>query len=351
MGNKGLIASSALAIALSGQAFAQDDEERATYITILGNYALVDEDRDGAQDNIDDAVGAQLIIGQQRASGFGFEATLFADVIETGSGNGTDFYRPGLGLDIIYGFGDRSAFTPFLLLGGGASYNDVSPDDADDYDWYGNAGLGFVTGPLNRYDLKLRAEVRYLYDNFLDGFEDYKAGLGLEIPLYGRPKTIEKVVEKVKVVEVKPEGFGDADNDGIIDSRDQCPNTPEGTRVDGTGCPLGDVVALDGVTFETNSDRLRPDAKTILDDAARVLERYPEMIVEVAGHTDSIGSDAYNQQLSQKRAASVRRYLSDKGIDENRMTAVGYGESEPVDTNDTSEGRERNRRVELRIKN
>lgn len=351
MGNNGLIAGSLLAIVVCGQAFAQDDEERATYITILGNYAMMDEDRDGPIDGIDDAMGAQFIFGQQRASGFGFEATLFGDVIETGDGNGTDFYRPGLGLDIIYGFGDRKGFTPFLLLGAGGSYNDISPDSEDDYDWYGNAGLGFVTGPLNKYDIKLRAELRYLYDNFQDGYEDYKAGLGIEIPLYGEPKTIEKVVEKVKIVEVKPEGFGDADKDGIIDSHDQCPNTPEGTRVDGTGCPLGDVVALDGVTFETDSDRLRPDARTILDDAARVLERYPEMMVEIAGHTDSVGGDAYNQQLSQKRAESVLSYLTEKGIDAGRMTAVGYGESEPVDSNDSAEGRERNRRVELRIKN
>lgn len=351
MGKQGLIASSALAIAMCGTAFAQDDEDRATYITFLGTYSLVDENRDGAADGIEDAIGGQFIIGQQLASGFGFEATLFADMIETGTGNGTDYYRPGLGLDVIYAFGDRTAFTPFVLLGAGGAYNDVNPDSADDYDWYGNAGLGFVTGPLNKYDLKMRFELRYLYDNFMDGYDDYKAGLGLEIPLYGEPKTVEKIVEKVKVVEVKAEGFGDADNDGIIDNRDQCPNTPEGTRVDGSGCPLGDVVGLDGVTFETNSDRLRPDAQTILDDVAGVMERYPEMMVEVAGHTDSIGSDGYNQQLSQKRAESVRQYLTDKGIAGDRMTAVGYGESEPVDSNDTKEGRERNRRTELRIRN
>lgn len=350
MGKQGLIASTALAIALSGPALAQDDEDRATYITILGTYSKMDDDRSLAG-NIDDAIGGQFIIGQQRASGFGFEATIFADLIETGSGNGTDYYRPGLGLDLIYGFGDRTEFTPFVLLGAGADYNDVSPNSEDDYDWYGNAGVGFVTGPLNKYDIKLRAELRYVYDNFQDGYSDYRAGLGLEIPLYGEPETVEKVVEKVKVVEVTPEGFGDADGDGIIDSRDQCPNTPAGTRVDGTGCPLGDVVGLDGVTFETDSDRLRPDAKTILDEVTRVMERYPEMMVEVAGHTDSVGPDAYNQQLSQKRAEAARQYLVDKGIAADRMTATGYGESEPVDSNDTKEGRERNRRTELRIQN
>ena len=350
MGKQGLIAGTALALAVGGQAFAQDSEDRATYITILGTYSQIDEDR-SALGNIDDAMGVQFIIGQQRASGLGFEATLFGDVIETGSGNGTDYYRPGLGLDLFYAFGDRKGFTPFVLVGAGGTYNDVFPDSEDDYDWYGNAGLGLVTGPLNKYDLKLRAEVRYIYDNFQDGYDDYRAGLGLEIPLYGEPKTIEKIVEKVKVVEVAGEGLGDADGDGIVDGTDQCPNTPAGTRVDGDGCPLGDVVALNGVTFETDSNRLRPDAVTILDEVAEVLNRYPEMLVEVAGHTDSVGADAYNQQLSQRRAEAVVEYLVGKGIAADRMTAMGYGESEPVDSNDTKDGRERNRRVELRIKN
>ncbi len=352
MGKIAWITAGTLAATLGGAALAQDDEERATYFTVLGTYSQLDEDRNipGTTD-IDEGGGIQLILGQQRASGFGFEASLFADFLETGADNGTDFYRPGLGLDIIYGLGDRQGFTPFLLLGAGGVYNDVYPDENDDYGWYGNAGLGLVTGPLNKYGIKLRAEVRYIYDDFEDGYDDYRAGLGLEFPLYGEPRHIEKIVEKVKVVEVPGEGLGDEDGDGIVDGKDQCPGTPQGTRVDGSGCPLGNVVALNGVTFELNKDRLRPDAKTILDSVTDIMERYPEMVVEVAGHTDSLGTDEYNQQLSQKRAEAVRRYLIDKGVAADRMTAVGYGESEPVDTNDTMEGRERNRRVELRIKN
>ena len=352
MDHKGLIAAAALAITANGMAWAQDDEDRATYITVLGTYSQFDDER-GALTGVEseDGGGIRLLIGQQRASGFGLELNLSGDLIETGSGNGTDFYRAGLGIDAIYGLGDRSGFMPFALLGAGGAYNDASPDSRDDYDFYANAGIGLITGPLNKYDVKLRAELRYIYDNFEDAYTDYQAGLGIEIPLYGEPEVIEKIVEKVKVVEVQADGLGDADDDGIVDGRDQCPNTPAGTRVDGEGCALGDVVGLDGVTFEFNSDRLRPDARTILDDVAEVMERYPEMLVEVAGHTDSLGSDAYNMELSQKRAAAVRRYLIDSGIAADRMTAVGYGETEPVDTNDTEEGRERNRRVELRIQN
>lgn len=352
MDHKGLIAVAAFAISANGLAWAQDDEKRATYFTVLGTYSQFDDARgDASGAVIDDGGGIRLLFGQQRASGFGLELNLSGDMIETGPGNGTDFYRAGLGIDALYAFGDRSGATFFALLGAGGAYNDVAPNSSDDYDYYGNAGLGLVTGPLNKYDVKLRAELRYIYDNFDSGFTDYQAGLGLEIPLYGEPEVIEKIVEKVKVVEVAGDGLGDADGDGIVDGKDQCPNTPSGTRVDGEGCPLGDVVELDGVTFELDSDRLRPDAKTILDAVAEVMKRYPEMLIEVAGHTDSLGSDAYNQQLSQQRAEAVRQYLVDTGISGNRMTAVGYGESEPVDSNDTADGRERNRRVEMRIQN
>ena len=352
MSNKGLIAASALTVALAGPAVAQDEEARATYFSVLGTYSQFDDNRNVPGTDIDDGAGIHLILGQQRASGFGLELSLAADVIETGADNGTDFYRAALGLDLIYGLGDREGFTPFALIGAGAAYNDVFPDSQDDYDWFANAGLGLVTGPLNKYGAKLRFEVRYIYDAFQDSYDDYKAGLGVEFPLYGEPQVIEKVVEQVKIVEVAGAGgLSDSDGDGIVDDKDQCPNTPAGTRVDGNGCPLGDTVTLHGVTFETDSNRLRPDAQTILNDVYLIMDRYPEMIVEVAGHTDSIGPDAYNQDLSQRRAQAVLDYLADKGVDANRMTAVGYGESEPVDSNDSKEGRERNRRVELRIKN
>ncbi len=361
MGKHGSIAAAVLAVSFCTSAMAEDSADSSTYFSLLGSYSKYDEGRNdwvtaatggASSSNIDEGGGLQIIFGQQLATGFGLELTVFADFLETDSGNGTDFYRQGLGVDLVYGLGSREKFTPFVLLGGGVVYNDVFPDSGDDYDAYGNAGLGLVSAPLNRYGMKLRAEVRYLFDSFQTGYDDYKAGIGLEIPLYGKPKVVEKIIEKVKVVEIQGEGgLSDADNDGIVDGRDQCPNTEEGVRVDGNGCPLGNVVALHGVTFETASDRLRPDAKTILDDVSKVMERYPEMLVEIAGHTDSIGSDLYNQNLSQKRAESVRRYLVAKGVASERMKAVGYGESEPVDTNETKEGRERNRRVELRINN
>ncbi len=367
-----LTSAATLALACAGAAFA-DEDTRATYFSVMGSYTVADDQRDvdnldngGITTEIEDAYGMQFALGQMRQSGFGFELSLFNDIYETEQGNGTDFYRYGVGLDVIYAINvnkeaddPRDSWMPYLIIGGGAVYNDVydllntDPDNRDDYGFYANAGIGMVTPSLNKYGMKVRLDLRYVYDDFESGYdEEYKGNIGIEFPLFGEPKVIEKVVETVKVVEVsKDSGLKDSDNDGIVDNKDNCPNTPEGVRVDGEGCPLGGVVALDGVTFEFNGDRLRPDAATILEDAAEVLNRYPEMLVEVAGHTDSIGGDAYNQTLSQKRAEAVRQFLIGKGISAERLTAVGYGESEPRATNDTEEGRELNRRVELRIQN
>jgi OOP family OmpA-OmpF porin len=105
---------------------------------------------------------------------------------------------------------------------------------------------------------------------------------------------------------------------------------------------------LEGVNFEFDSARLTSPAKSILDRVAMSLAQWPEIRVEVAGHTDSIGPNAYNMRLSQSRAESVRAYLMERGIAADRMAAKGYGEDVPIADNSTKDGRSKNRRVELR---
>ena len=140
----------------------------------------------------------------------------------------------------------------------------------------------------------------------------------------------------------------DSDGDGVVDSKDECPNTPAGERVDFRGCPFTKEIQLPGVVFDTNSADLRPESFAILDGAAGTLLRYTDIKVEVAGHTDSVGSDGYNQNLSQRRAETVLKYLADKGVT-NAVRARGYGERQPIASNATEEGRLANRRVTLRI--
>jgi outer membrane protein OmpA-like peptidoglycan-associated protein len=111
------------------------------------------------------------------------------------------------------------------------------------------------------------------------------------------------------------------------------------------------TIVLKGVNFDNNAAILRTDAATILDDQVATLKRYPALKVEVAGHTDSNNSDAYNQQLSERRAKAVMEYFVAKGVAAEQLTAKGYGESQPIADNGTAEGRAQNRRVELRILN
>jgi len=145
----------------------------------------------------------------------------------------------------------------------------------------------------------------------------------------------------------------DSDGDGVYDGLDKCPDTKRGVKVDETGCAIlfekdQANLVLEGVKFEFDSDQLTADSKTVLDGVAASLQDWKEIRIEVAGHTDSKGRDAYNLNLSQKRAESVRRYLIEQGVNGSRVVAKGYGETQPVADNATDRGRSENRRVELR---
>jgi len=136
---------------------------------------------------------------------------------------------------------------------------------------------------------------------------------------------------------------GDADGDGVPDSRDKCPNTPRGVKVTSEGCW---VLSGQDVLFDFNSARIKDTY--VLDEAAKILMANPEITGELRGHTDSVGPEEYNMRLSQRRAEAVHEYFVNKGVARNRLRSVGYGESSPVASNDTPEGRHLNRRVELR---
>jgi outer membrane protein OmpA-like peptidoglycan-associated protein len=123
----------------------------------------------------------------------------------------------------------------------------------------------------------------------------------------------------------------------------------------GTGVDVvrkGDNITLDvpgGVTFAFDSDAINSQFYPVLDKVAGTLAEYDKTVIEVAGHTDSVGSDAYNQQLSERRANSVASYLSGRGVNRSRVVTVGAGEQHPVASNDTEDGRAQNRRVEITI--
>lgn len=187
---------------------------------------------------------------------------------------------------------------------------------------------------------------------------------------------VEKKVEPPKkVVKVEPKKAPlDSDGDGVPDSIDKCPGTPRGVQVDENGCPPdsdGDGVpdyldqcpdtpkgapvnvvgcwTLKGINFDYNKWDIKPQYDGLLKENIEVLKMNPTFIVEVQGHTDSVGSQQYNQPLSEKRAEAVKVHFIANGIEPNRVSVRGFGKLAPIASNETAEGRAQNRRIEIKI--
>lgn len=137
---------------------------------------------------------------------------------------------------------------------------------------------------------------------------------------------------------------GDSDGDGVNDDLDECPNTIQGAIVDDVGCG----VKLTGAHFKFDSDELNPEAVLVLDEVAERMQDFPDVDLIVEGHTDTSGEEAYNVDLSKRRAQAAADYLVEQGVDPSRLEVVGLGSSQPVADNSTREGREENRRVVFR---
>ena len=135
----------------------------------------------------------------------------------------------------------------------------------------------------------------------------------------------------------------DTDKDGVADYQDECPGTPLGAKADSRGCWV-----LKGVYFDTGKSNIKPESYPVLDEVVDVLKKNSDLKIEVQGHTDSVGSASSNQALSEKRAKSVMEYFNKNGAKSSQLSYKGYGEDVPIDTNDTPEGRSKNRRVELK---
>jgi len=149
----------------------------------------------------------------------------------------------------------------------------------------------------------------------------------------------------------------DNDQDGIPDATDQCPNEAEtkNGKDDEDGCPdlvriVGDQIKIsEKVYFATNKDKILDKSFDLLKEVATVIRSKPDMSVRVEGHTDDVGRDKKNMDLSQRRAESVKKFLIDEGVAADRLTAEGLGETKPIADNKTEEGRAENRRVEFHI--
>lgn len=348
----------------SSLASAQQPTDTRFYVAPMASYSFFNEDTFDP----DDQLGGQLSFGKTLTKYLAVElyGFYFDDVdAQRRLGSKANIDVAGYGLSAL-AFPMRDVFPVFAVVGIGRGQHDfdqrtsgpagLNKQDSNFID----VGAGFLV-PVNDYGIAVRAEYRYrMTDVDAPGGGEYKyrdnvVSLGLQIPLGAKPEAVQPPPPAPTPEPTRP---SDSDGDGVLDSRDQCPGTPPGTEVDDTGCPVEKQAApiiLKGVTFEFDSARLTRNAANRLNDVVNTLQANPNPNVQVNGYTDSIGSKAYNQQLSQERADSVKRYLVDHGVNSRRLTTKGFGESNPVAPNtkpngsDNPAGRAQNRRVEMHV--
>lgn len=246
-------------------------------------------------------------------------------------------------IDVLYGLDfDLGRFKPFVVSGLGNS----NIDGENDSIWDIGAGLRL---PLNER-WTWRTSIRNYYALGRD-FEDQDFGIDttLVYRFGGSRKSMASSNEPPRegiqeVVEV-----ADADRDGVPDANDLCSDTPRSYAVDKDGCPIAieEVARVELlVNFDFDRSEVKEQYLPEIERVARFMEQYPDRVVELEGHTDSRGTDAYNLGLSQRRAEAVMAELVGRfGISPSRVSAKGFGESQPIGSNDSAQGRAENRRV------
>lgn len=281
------------------------------------------------------------------------------------SGSITDFYVP-------VGFGIKANLSSRINLDLGYSMGYVDGDELDGYYKapiindkfsYLHAGLEFSLGKSTRPQLAVHNPPAQLSRNAVDAYDELRASLAASEAAYNK-----------KLAELNAMKL-DSDFDGVSDYFDKCPNTPTGVKVDGAGCalPIPPPAVKDTVVeIKNNTYIITAEDKKIISEAIRNLEfdfgkssirahsfpyldRTASLLItkgiklKLSGHTDNIGSDEFNMQLSRNRAEAVMNYLVSKGANPAAIEAKGYGKSQPIASNKNANGRQLNRRVEFLI--
>lgn len=356
---KNLLCCALLAAAAMAQSAAAQDFDDRWYLS--GGLGMNYQDKDRGTKN---AEFVTLGLGKFISPNWSIDAELNYQNPKFESNRHLLFSQYGASLDARYHFiKEGRNWWPYLRMGIGAQRveeefnafpNPNSPGQREDTHLAANLGVGLQAD----YDrIAMRAEVgtRVAFDDQSvvapdsSSFSDALLSLTMLVRLGDRAAP---VVTPDPVAPQQTCADLDDDGDGVNNCDDKCPNSVAGQAIGPDGCPVPLTIDLKGVNFDFDKDTLRPDAEAILAEAVSILQKYPQLKVEVAGHTDSVGSEQYNQGLSERRAAAVYNYLTSNGIDSSRLVGPnGFGELRPIDTNDTAEGRARNRRTELNVQN
>lgn len=256
-------------------------------------------------------------------------------------------------------------FTPSMYTGVGFSYfTPVEERGVEDINLNVPFGLGLELNWNHQYAVFWRGAYQFNYGDIMDGVDDgdndhfttneiglkyyFNQNNSFDIPQFG------DIVWRKRGRKSKSHNMDDLDNDGVLDRYDKCPDLAG--PISNNGCPeisketydLFDR-ALRGVQFDFNKATLKTSSNMILDEIAEILLGNPYLQLSIHGHTDHVGTDNYNLKLSNARAKTVHHYLEVKGIAPDRMTFKGYGESMPISSNVSEEGRALNRRVVFQV--
>ncbi|PVZ13602.1 MULTISPECIES: OmpA family protein [unclassified Pseudomonas] len=252
-------------------------------------------------------------------------------------------------LDALYHFGTPGVgLRPYVSAG--FSHQSISNVQANghsgrDSSTFFNAGAGAKYYFTENVYARAGVEAMYNIDR---GETEWAPSVGVGVNFGGGAKKAAPAPVAAPVADA----CTDADQDGVCDNVDKCPNTPANTAVDADGCPaVAQTVRVElDVKFDFDKAVVKPNSYADIKNLADFMKQYPQTTTTVEGHTDSVGTDAYNQKLSEKRAAAVRNVLVNQyGVQGSRVNSVGYGESRPVADNATEAGRAVNRRVEANV--
>ena len=350
-------------LAFSQAAAAQEFDDR-WYLTGSAGFNLQDNDR-GTRN----APFLTLGLGKFISPEWSADAELNYQNPNLDANQDLNWSQYGVSFDLRRHFlAEGRNWNPYLLMGVGyqrseeeydASPSANSPGEREEGNFAAKVGFG-AQGDMGRVKMRTELAYRANFDDTSvaasseDWFGDVLASVGVVIPLGPEPTA---PVAPAPVAAPSCADM-DSDGDGVNDCDDKCPGSQAGQTIGPDGCPVPVSIDLKGVNFDFDKSTLRPDAVSILNEAIEILKRYPELKVEVAGHTDSKGTDAYNQSLSERRATAVYDYLTGNGIAASRLVGPnGYGESRPIapntndDGSDNPDGRARNRRTELNVQN
>ncbi|MDD5321141.1 MAG: OmpA family protein [Methylococcales bacterium] len=288
--------------------------------------------------------GGGMGFGKMIDEHFNVELKGFYQGLSGDNGNGSWSLTGGTA-DVQY-FIDRDTFSPYTVLGLGAMNS--SHNSGSGTGFIGEAGAGATYEVSDNF--LVRGDVRYRYNqNFnanlqpgTNEFHDMVINLGFVIPFGPKPQPVVAEAPPAPLPVAEGCATKDDDNDGVNNCVDKCPNTLPGAKVSVAGCWIVDV------KFANDSAVIPPEYFANLDNTAKMIKENPGMPIEIQGHTSKTGGFKYNMKLSERRAMAVKQYLVD-GYDFPNLTTKGYGWTQPIDTNDTEEGRANNRRVQLQV--